>query len=317
MTKILITGGSGFVGRHLVNELLAGGETDLHITSLSATADMPAEVTVHALDLNDGQAVENLIKTLQPEQIFHLASLASVGFSFSEPKTVLMNNFSLTVNLLESIRVFSPQSKVLLISSADIYLKSQSHNQLDENTPLATVNPYAASKASQDLVAQAYVKSFALKIVIARPFNHIGPGQATGFVTSDFARQIALAELHPDQRVIKVGNLEAKRDFTAVYDMVRAYVLLMEKGEAGEIYNIGSGKSISIQSALDQLVALADTEIKVEVDPEKIRPIDIAEIVCNNHKIVSLGWKPQVALEKVLAEILIDWRARVKIESKP
>ncbi|MDO5561266.1 MAG: GDP-mannose 4,6-dehydratase [bacterium] len=310
MQKILITGGTGFAGTHLLKALQKRDtEDEIHLTSLHEH-QLPG-VQVHALNLIDAAAVEKLIQDIQPDQIYHLASLAGVADSFKDPQTVINNNFQLTLNVLEAVRKFAPQAKILLISSAEIYKPNLEGRPIAEDGLLEPSNPYAASKAAQDLLASAYGQSFNLNIVRARPFNHIGPGQNKGFVVADFASQIAAIEKDDQIHEIKVGNLKAARDFTDVDDMMRAYILLMEKGARGEVYNIGRGQAIKIQAILDQLLALAHKKIDVIIDQERLRPIDIPTIVADNRKIAALGWQAEVPLEETLAHILEDWRDKM------
>ena len=311
MKKILITGGTGFVGKHLAQLLTQDPAVELHLTTHRSGSKSLNNIFFHSIDLNHQESVHSLIQSLQPQEIYHLAAFASVADSFSQPATVLSNNYHLTLNLLEAARLHSPSSKILLISSADIYDKSLT-SPIDENRLIKPTNPYAASKAAQDFLAQAYQQSFNLSIIIARPFNHIGPGQKTGFVVADFASNIIRAKLNKQASIIKVGNLDAKRDFTDVRDMVQAYHLLMSKGQSGEIYNIGSGRTIKISDLLDQLITLSQTHIQVEIDPHKLRPIDYPEISVDNRKITTLGWQPQISFEQTLVDILDYWHDIIK-----
>ncbi len=311
MKKILITGGTGFVGKHLAQLLTQDPTVELHLTTHRSASKSLNNIFFHSIDLNHQESVYALIQSLQPQEIYHLAAFASVADSFSQPATVLSNNYHLTLNLLEAVRLHSPSSKILLISSADIYDKSL-NSPIDENRLIKPSNPYAASKAAQDFLAQAYQQSFDLSIIIARPFNHIGPGQKTGFVVADFASNIIGAKLNKQTSIIKVGNLDAKRDFTDVRDMVQAYHLLMSKGQSGEIYNIGSGRTIKISDLLDQLITLSQTHIQVEIDPHKLRPIDYPEISVDNRKITTLGWQPQISFEQTLVDILDYWHDIIK-----
>ena len=312
MKKILITGGTGFVGGHLLRALqrvISISETEIHLTSLHEQKVEGA--IVNALDLTDKIAVEKLFQTILPDEIYHLASLASVPDSFKDPHGVVDNNFKLTLNVLEAMRQFTPQAKMLLVSSADIYQPRPDLKKINEEVLVAPANPYSASKAAQDLLAGAYSHSFALNIVRARPFNHIGAGQNRGFVISDFASQIAAAEKDPQINSLAVGNLSAARDFTAVDDIVQAYILLMAQGEKGEIYNLGRGEAITIQTVLDRLLALSQKKLTVTIDQSKFRPIDNPYICADTSKIKTLGWRAKIPLEQTLAEILQDWRDKM------
>ena len=315
MSEILITGGTGFVGTYL-RDFLRASEPDarLHLTS-HAPGESSQNVIIHTLDLNDSQKVNELIEKVRPEKIFHLASLASVADSFAQPVTVLRNNFNLTLNILETVRTIVPQARTLVVSSSDVYDHTDPA-AIDERRGLAIGNPYAASKAAQDAMAQAYAKSFGLPIIIVRPFNHIGPGQRPGFVVADFARAIARAEKDESARTIRVGNLAASRDFTDVRDMVAAYALLMNKGKVGEIYNAGSGQAVTIQSILDSLVAQASAPVQVEIDESKFRPVDAPVVVADSNKLRRLGWQPTIPLAQTLTEILDSWRGIIATDSQ-
>jgi len=247
------------------------------------------------------------LANLQPDEIYHLASIAQVGNSFDQARLVLENNFLLQLNLLEAISTQSPQTKLLAISSGAIYdVTASSTVQIDENCVIAPNNPYAASKAIQDMMSGAYAASHHLHIVRVRPFNHIGDYQGPGFAVPDFAKQIMAAKAMGGGE-IKVGNLEPKRDFTDVKDVVAAYILLMAKGVSGEVYNVGSGKSVSMQQILTDLIAMAGVPIKVVKDEKLFRPVETMDIVANNAKLRQLGWAPKIKLSDTLKRVLQYW----------
>lgn len=312
MPTILITGGTGFVASHLLEALIQKGETNVHLTSYKDDGafikTLVDETKIHQINLANYNEVETLIEELKPEQIYHLASIASVGDSFEKKKFVLEMNLSLQLNLIDAILKHAPQSKLLHISTALVYAPSNA--PLDEKAALGPENPYGLSKLAQDLLTQISIKSEGLNAVVIRPFNHIGERQATGFVIADLAK--AIVEIENGQKEsLQVGNLSSVRDFSDVKDMVQAYILLMEKGQRGEIYNIGSGVGKSIQEMLDLLVSLAKKEISVHVDPQKIRPIDLPHLVCDNEKISKLGWQPTQTIQDTLERILNYWRNNV------
>lgn len=310
MTKILITGGTGFAGRHLLDFLTRHQpQSEIHLTSLTQEPSITT-AKVHQLDLNQSSKLTSLIKTLEPHQIYHLASLSSVADSYLHPKTVIDNNFRLTLNLLETLRQHCPHSRLLLVSSGEIY-DHHSSTPLSENQLVRPTSPYAASKAIQDALAQSYVSSYHLPIIIARPFNHIGPYQREGFVVADFASQIVKIERGQTPE-IRVGNLTAARDFTDVRDIIRAYHLLMNKGKIGEIYNLGTGTAVKISTLLEKLIKQSSTQIKVVVDKSKFRPVDAPIIIAQNSKISALGWQPQFSLDETLRDILDYWRGIIK-----
>ena len=305
----LITGGTGFAGSHLVEALIQQGYSNIHVTSLSANGGflellLPPQ-HIHQLNLIHEKPVFGLIEKLKPSKIYHLAATATVGSSFSAETETLNNNLSLQLNLLHAVLKFVPQCKILAIGSA---LEYQPQNQpLKETDPLGPVNPYAVSKVIQDMLAFSYAKTHQLQIIQVRPFNHIGERQNIGFVVPDFASQIAKIE-QGKQNKIMVGNLSSVRDFSDVKDIIKGYILLMEKGRVGEVYNLGSGKGYSIQQILDMLISLAKKTIKVEVDQAKFRPLDTAQVVADNSKMKKLGWQPTKNIKKTLKEILDFYR---------
>lgn len=312
MKSILITGGTGFAASHLVEELHNRGERNLHITSYRDEGEFVKQfinpANIHQVNLTDYQATADLIQKIQPDEIYHLASIASVGDSFEKRKFILEMNTSLQLNLLEAIKAHAPNAKMLHVSTALMY--EASDKPINEQSALGPDNPYALSKLMQDMMAHTFVKSEKLNIVRVRPFNHIGERQALGFVVSDLACAIAKVE-KGQQDSVSVGNLESIRDFSDVKDIVSAYILLMEKGQSGEVYNVGSGKGSQIKEILDTLISLAKTEIKIEVDQSKIRPVDLPYLVCDNEKIANLGFTPKHELKETLERILNYWRQNI------
>ncbi len=324
--KVLITGGTGFVGSHLVEELISQGFKQIHVTTLSDKAThvhtLLPETQIHQLDLADNAKTSLLIEQLQPKWLFHLAAYAMVGKSFQETYTVLDTNIKIQLSLLEAIKSKSPETRILVVGSALEYDfikkanpdfdKKNHHNQTktDESELLGPVSPYAVSKVLQDLLGLSYFYSYSLNVIRVRPFNHIGERQTTDFAIASFAHQIVQIERHR-QNNIRVGNLDAVRDFTDVKDVCRAYILLMEKGETGKVYNIGSGDGKTIREVLDVLCSLANNSISIETDQNRIRPLDIPYAVADNSRITALGWKPQYTLSQTLERILNYWRNTV------
>jgi GDP-4-dehydro-6-deoxy-D-mannose reductase len=305
--KILITGGTGFVGRHLTTLLQKlEPEAELHLTSLKSTTENDLVLT-HTLDLTDPAALQKLFEQQPVDEIYHLASLASVGEALAHPSEVIDNNFRLTLNLLETLRHLDHPPRLLLISSSEIYDWRQT-STLDEKAVLKPANPYAASKAIQDALGQSYAASYGLPIIIARPFNHIGPGQRQGFVVADFAAKIVAVEGMAQEDPISVGNLETYRDFTDVRDVVKAYHLLMSQGVVGETYNIGSGRAVKIADLLEEMLTLAKRDLTYKVDDKMLRPVDAPKIVADSSKISSLGWQPKIDLTRTLEDTLNYWR---------
>lgn len=312
MKSILITGGTGFVASHLIEELYNRGERNLHITSYRDDGEFVKkfveDTNIHHVNLTDYEATIDLIKKVKPDEIYHLASIASVGDSFEKRKFILEMNMGLQLNLLEAVKAHSPKSKILHISTALMYENSK--QAINEKSALGPDNPYALSKLIQDMMVHTFVRSEKLNIIRVRPFNHIGERQTLGFVVADLAAAIAKAEKN-QQDYIEVGNLESIRDFSDVKDIVDAYILLMEKGQSGDVYNVGSGKGYKIKEILEILLNLSKRRIEFKVDQNKIRPVDLPYLVCDNEKISSLGWKPKHKLTETLERILNYWRENI------
>lgn len=299
---ILLTGGTGFVGGHLLAYLQkTHPEAQFHLTA-HRQRESHSSVNIHALDLDNAVAFSQLLQAIKPTQIYHLAAIANVALSFKEPAMVVENNFRLTLNLLETARKLPTTPKILLVSSSDLY--APSNKPLSETSLVKPGSPYAASKAMQDALGVSYAKSFALPVIIARPFNHIGPGQKPGFVVADFVNMIVAAEKKSQPGELLVGNLSSSRDFTDVRDVVVAYELLMNGGKPGEIYNIGSGRPVAIEEILQQLVTLAKVPLQIKIDSKKLRPVDVPVVVANCAKLQALGWQPQIPLVNTLADTL-------------
>lgn len=313
---VLITGASGFVGAHLSEHLLSLGYSTIFGTyrSESSKNDSPVKDKINFLqtDLQEKEQIKKTLEDTKPDWIFHLAAQANVPLSIKDPIGTFHANIDSQLNLFNSIRELGlTKTKILLTSSAEVYgYVTPGDLPVDEETPHRPANPYAVSKIAQDYLGFQYSLSYNLSIIRVRPFNHIGPGQETGFVVSDFAKQIADIEKGLAEPVLKVGNLETKRDFTDVRDMVRLYPLLLEKGIVGEAYNAGFGKSTKIKDILDKLLSLSKANISVENDPQKYRPSDIPDIVSDISKVTKItGWKPEIPLETTLRDTLEYFRS--------
>ncbi len=307
--KILITGGTGFAGSHLVEVLLEQGYENVHVTSFSGGSifveNLIGANNIHKLDLTKKQATNNLIENLRPDQIYHLAAFADVGKSFDKAESLLANNITLQLNILGAVKEFVPESRLLIVGSAEEYGISISDDEIpcDENHAFRPINPYAVSKITQDMLGHAYFVSFGLDIVTVRPFNHIGERQSTDFALPAFTNQIVAIE-RGEQEKLMVGNLTAIRDFTDVKDVVNAYTIVMNKGKKGEVYNIGSGKGVRMIDVVQKLASFSTKDIIIEEDKSRFRPHDIPKMVVNNDKIKSLGWSPKIPLEDSLLRII-------------
>ena len=314
--KILITGASGFAGSYLARTLSTKKNNQIFGTYLNENSkltlsDLP-NLNLIQVDLMDIHAVFDSIKAISPDEVYHLAALTSPKQSFEEPTKVLTNNIEAQVNLLEAVRKLNLSSKILIVSSAEVYGKVNPKDMpIDEKTPLNPTSPYAVSKIAQDYLGLQYFLSYGLKIVRARPFNHIGPGQTETFSVAAFAKKIAEIEKGKSEPVLKVGNLESKRDFTDVEDMVNAYHLLMQHGKEGEVYNLGSGRNFKMSEILDMLLSLSSKKIEVKKEPSLFRPGDNPELVCDATKINALtGWTATIPIEETLKKILDFWREK-------
>lgn len=317
MTKVLITGITGFAGNYLSDYLLKQNKFEVSGTYLNDSSlpnlDNKDSLKLHQLNLMDSDSTSRLIEHEKPDYLFHLAALPSAKKSYSNPGETFMNNVLSELNLLEAIRVNNLiESKILVVSSAEVYgLVTAADLPIDENVPFRPTNPYAVSKLAQDFLGLQYFLSHNLKIVRVRPFNHVGPKQSPHFVVSAFAKRIAQIE-KGEEDVLQVGNLESKRDFTDVRDMVRAYLLALEKGKSGDVYNLGTGKSHKISEILEIMSSMSKTEIRIEKDPNLIRPSDDPELLCDPSKFETLtGWKPEIPIEKTLEDTLEYFRGIV------
>jgi GDP-4-dehydro-6-deoxy-D-mannose reductase len=313
MKKVLITGATGFVGKHLINHLVSIGTSELYGTTLSEK-DGAERIKLEKVDLKDYGKVLELIEKIKPDQIYHLAAFTSPADSFSNPASSVLGNIEIQLNVLNALKECDLKgARTLVVSSAEVYgMVDGSDLPIRESTEFRPVSPYGVSKIAQDYLALQYFLSHKMDIIRVRPFNHIGPGQSNAFSVASFSEQIARIEKKLQEPVLKVGNLAAKRDFTDVRDIVRGYALLMEKGKSGEVYNIGSGRSHSIHSILEKLLALSSEKIEIENDPDRARPSDIPDIYCDMSKISLLtGWKPEIELAATLKDTLDYWRSIV------
>ena len=319
MSKALITGITGFAGSFLAEHLVSTGKYEVSGTylfeeSLRNVDAVKSSLNLLKADLSDGEKVSEIVKKTSPSIIFHLAALTSPADSFKSPTETLMNNISLQINLLEAVRKYNLlKTKILVISSADIYgLVKKENLPIDEQTPMTPTSPYSVSKIAQDFLGLTYFLSYKLKIVRMRPFNHIGPRQSPNFVVSTFAKQIAEIEKNKREPILHAGNLDTKRDFTNVKDIVRAYALAVEKGVDGEVYNIGTGTSHKISDILNRLVSMSSKNIEIKKEKSLFRPSDNPELLCNADKFRKLtGWKPEISIDTTLKDTLDYWRKMI------
>lgn len=316
--KSLIIGGAGFVGAYLIRHLRNDLGQDVAVTKMpheEIKVDGVNMDDIQIVDLNilDKDAIVEIFKSVHPDYIFHLAAQSSVAVSWKNPALTIDVNVKGGVNVLEALRELDYKPRVLMIGSGEEY-----GHILPEETPIKEGNVsrpgniYAATKACQNMLGKIYADAYGLDVMMVRAFNHIGPNQTPIFVVADFCKQVAEIEAGKKEPVMKVGNLSAKRDFTDVRDVVRAYGLLMEKGQAGETYNIGSGHAIAIEDILKMIVANSSADISVEVDPAKLRPVDVPIIEADITKVSqATGWKREIELEQTIRETLDYWRESI------
>jgi GDP-4-dehydro-6-deoxy-D-mannose reductase len=316
--RALITGATGFAGSHLAEYLVAHTDLEVWGTDISSNdrniAHIKENLQFVVGDMSEPAVASGILSQVQPDYIFHLAAQAFVPQSWSDPWDTIANNVRAELNILQTLVDSGPSTKVLIAGSADEYgMIRPDELPITETTPLRPYNPYAVSKVAQDLLGYQYFASHGLPVVRVRPFNHIGPRQSPAFVTSDFAKQIAEIELALREPKLHVGNLDARRDFTDVRDMVQAYFLALERGEPGEVYNLGAERAYSIEQVLDMLLGLSDAEIEVVQDTTRLRPSDVPVVVSDCSKFrQSTGWRPTVSMEDSLRDILDYWRERVR-----
>lgn len=316
MKKVFVTGVTGFAGSFLAEHLLSLGNfaikgTYLTEESLSLISSIKEKIELIKLNLLDDAKVNLLIGEYKPDIVFHLAALASPADSFQNPVATITNNVTTQINLLEAIQKNKLlNTKILVVSSADVYgIVDKKDLPIDEETKFRPTNTYSVSKITQDFLGFQYFLSYGLKIIRVRPFNHIGPRQSPKFVVASFAKQIAEIEAGKTKPSIFVGNLSAKRDFTDVRDMVKAYVLAIEKGAIGDVYNIGSGSSYRISEVLDKLLSLSKQQIEIKIDKSRFRPSDEQELICDKKKFTDMTrWEPKIPLETTLKDTLDYWR---------
>jgi GDP-4-dehydro-6-deoxy-D-mannose reductase len=283
--------------------------------ALGATDTAQKRVVLHIGDaLTSLPALKELLAAARPTHIFHLAAQAFVPASWEDPWSTLANNIHGQLNVLLAAIAMGTLPRVLVVGSADEYgIVEPEELPIRESNSLRPSSPYAVSKVAQDMLGYQYYASHRLPVVRVRPFNHIGPGQSPAFVTSDFAKQVAEAEVGLHEPVLQVGDLTARRDFSDVRDIVRGYYLALTEGEPGEVYNLGVERSYSIREVLDQLMALSTIPLRVEVDSTRLRPVDIPEIVSDCSKFCArTGWQAKIPLRQSLQDILEYWRKQVQ-----
>lgn len=308
MSSVLVTGVNGFVGQHLARELIANGHTVVGVGGpLVAEAKATPLQDYLQLDLTDPAAAQK-IKFATIDSVVHLAGLAAVGPSFEDPLLYMATNVGIEVNLFEVAIAQQATPKFLIISSGSLY-DPKAALPITEQSPSQPSSPYAVSKLGQENMAD-YYRGRGFDCVIARPFNHIGPGQGAGFLIPDLAKQLVAVEQGKAKELL-VGNLDAKRDYTDVRDIARAYRLLLEGGKSGATYNVCSGHARSGHEVLEELLSTSTVRPTVTADPNKLRPADNPLIYGSHEKLSNdTGWQPEISFEQTIRDVMSDWRNR-------
>jgi len=308
--KALIIGGAGFVGNYLIEHCKGDLQWSVHVTKMPHETIANTGVSIHDLDILEKKEITALLEEIRPDCIFHLAAQSSVAVSWKNPALTVDVNVKGSINVLDAIQELDYSPRILLIGSGEEYghiLPGETPIK-EGNTPRPG-NIYAATKACQNMIGTIYAEAYHMQIMMVRAFNHIGPNQSPLFVVADFCKQVAEIEAGLRPPVLHVGNLAARRDFTDVRDVVKAYTLLIQKGQPGETYNVGSSHAVSIEDVLTQILSLSPRKIQVSVDPDRLRPVDIPIIEADITKLQdATGWTQTIPLRQTLEETLNYWR---------
>ena len=313
--RVLITGVTGFVGPYLAAELAAEPEVELFGMALDAGGAqaggaLPSGITILLGDVTADGSIRDVLEEARPDVVFHLAGASSGAAAWHRPVACYEVNAVGTLRLLEGIRRLGLAGTTIVASSGEVYGSAEDEaHPLTEDSPLRPLSPYAASKASQDLVAAQYPRAYGMRVIRLRLFNHTGPRHPEQFVASSFARQIARIERGLQEPVLEVGNLDARRDFVDVRDVARAYRLAVRSDVTGDVFNVCSGRAVSIRRILELLLGLARCEVVVHPDPERMRPADIPLLIGDPRRFrEATGWIPEIPLEQTLSDLLDWWR---------
>jgi len=316
--NVFVTGATGFVGGYLVEYLISLGHCVFGTTfpQKPEDCDIAEGACIKHLDLSKNVDVDNCIQEAMPEWIFHLAAVSNVRHSWENRRETLETNIMGTFNLMEAVRRFAPSSRTLFVSSSDVYGKILGRKKaLSEDDLTRIMSPYAFTKLSGELMMGFYGEIEKMDVVTARPFPHTGPGQNPDFVCSDWAYQVAHIEKEKAEPVIHVGNIDISRDFSDVRDVVKAYTLLMEHGKKNQVYNVSSGKAVSLREVLDYLLSFSSISIQIKIDKSRLRKADISELWGDNSKIKQeTSWKPEIPLKQTLMDLLNCWRSQLNRE---
>ncbi len=315
--KALITGIAGFVGSHMAELLLSKGFEVYGLSRPRSKMDhiesIQSKLHLEDADLLDSHSLYTSINKIKPDYIFHLAAQSFVPTSWGSPAVTLEVNIVGSANVFEAVRQVGIDPVIQIACSSEEYgLVHADEVPIKETNPLRPLSPYAVSKLAMDYLGYQYFESYKMRIIRTRGFNHTGPRRGDTFAESTFAKQIALIEKGKQEPVIYVGNLEAERDYTDVRDMVRAYLLAVEKCDPGEVYNIATGKAIKIADVLNLMLSMSKVKVEIKQDPKRMRPSDVPILIGDNSKFKEkTGWNPEVPFTKTAEDLLNYWRERV------
>ena len=309
MSRILITGGTGFVGTHLV-QFLKSNTSHIAVLASGGKSKPQPGVNYYEVDIRERDAVRSVVQEVKPDHIYHLAGISSVDDSWSSPRLTYEVNVFGAYNLFDAAMSLPRPPRILNISTSQVYAPCSS--PLSEDSRIQPNNPYAASKAMAELLVVEYQKYREGGIITTRSFNHTGPGQPPNFVLPSIAKQFVEIELGLRPPSLRVGNIEVKRDFTDIRDVIRAYCMLLEKGTPGEIYNVCSGSAIRLADIIRIFESAAGRKITIETEEARVRHNDVAQICGDRKKIrETTGWHAQISLPRTIADLLDYWRPRV------
>ena len=317
--KVLITGFAGFVSRHFLNLLSLRNEDSIVIgldrnePAFNVNQYTNIKCETIKTDLKDKNVLLNILQTFSPEYILHLASASSVFYSWQHPSEVFLNNNVIFLTLLDAIKEYGKSVRILSTGTSDVYgIAAINNSSINETASLHPANPYAVSKASQEMIAKIYADSFGLDIIQTRSFTHFGAYQKENFILAKFAKDLTLIKKNEQPPVLSIGNIDLIRDLTDVRDVINAYALLLKKGKTGEIYNVCSGKGRSLRDVLDAMLNKLSVKVELKVDEKLLRKGDIQSIIGSNKKLKSdTGWEPKIPFEQSIDDLLGYWNEKV------
>ena len=318
MKKALVIGAAGFAGNYLLRHLHDDCGYDVFATKLAREKLDNVPAKVYDMDILNKESIVALLYEVRPDYIFHLAAQSSVSVAWNNPQLTVDVNIKGAVNVMDAVRELYYKPRVVVIGSGEEYGHiREGETPIREDNRLCPGNIYAATKACQNMIGNIYAKAYDMELILVRAFNHIGPNQSPIFVVADFCKQVAEIEAGMREPVMYVGNLSAKRDFTDVRDVVRAYALLAKFGQKGMTYNVGRGHAYEIREILDKIISYSNIDIKVEIDPAKIRPVDVPIIEPDITRLnEATGWTPEIPIDVTIRETLDYWREKCKEDDK-